>query len=74
MSILGKFRRDDGNPKTMLHTRFWEYWHKNDSIFGWRIFPARGPPSNIIDVEVKVKQKENNEIDNVLKSEKKIGI
>ena len=29
--------------------------------------------TNIIDVEVKVKQKENNEIDNVLKSEKEDG-
>ena len=36
-SKVGKFRRDDGNPKTMLQSRFGKYWRRNGSNFGWQI-------------------------------------
>ena len=54
------------------------YCRRDGSIFGWRIFPeiegyTRGPLTNIIDVEGKVKQEENKHIDNIIKSEKDDG-
>ena len=52
-----------------------DYWPRDGSIFCWRIFPKikGGPLNNTIDNEGKVQQKENNEIDNVLKSEEDNG-
>ena len=31
---LGKFRRDDGNPATMLQSLFGKYWRSNGLTFG----------------------------------------
>ena len=51
---------------------------RDGSIFGWQIFTeikgqTRGPLNNTIDVKGKVKQKENNEIVDVLESEEEDG-